>query len=216
MKVRLDGSEATQRIRAWPDFAELPIIAMTAHAMAEARVHCYEVGMNEHLVKPIEPESLYATVARLARRPESAASAAVISVASPLENPGHAPLPPLASIEIPGVDVATALRRLGGREALYLRTLSHFLTRGVGSADDIADSLAAADSVSAVRHAHTAKGVLGYVGADHAQVLAARLEKALGGGGESASVDSLLSEFRAALASLASHLEPLVKARVAA
>jgi PAS domain S-box-containing protein len=215
----MDGYEATQRIRAWPDFAELPIIAMTAHAMAEARERCYAVGMNDHLVKPIDPELLYAGIARIVtgREPRMDRRATHITRATVAPTlPPVAPLPALASLTIPGVDVATALRRLGGRETLYLRTLSQFLARGAGSANDIADSLAAADRSSAVRHAHTAKGVLGYVGAEHAQTLAARLEQALANGEDSAQTATLLDEFRTALAALVTHLTPIVTARSAA
>jgi PAS domain S-box-containing protein len=210
----MDGYEATRRIRAWPDFEKLPIIAMTAHAMAEARERCYAVGMNEHLVKPIDPEALYATVERIvgARARVTVELAAAPPPAAALD----ASLPDLASVEVPGVDIAAALRRLGGRESLYLRTLNQFLSRGAGSAEDIAASLAAAAQSDAVRHAHTAKGVLGYVGAARAQALAAELEERLAADGDSAEVERLLGQFREELATLVTHLTSLVKARVAA
>ena len=46
----------------------LPVIAMTAHAMAEERERCLAAGMNDHVSKPIEPEVLYQTLARWFRR----------------------------------------------------------------------------------------------------------------------------------------------------
>ena len=56
---RLDGLEATRRIRALGGaFARLPIIAMTANAMAGDAARCLEAGMNDHIAKPIDPEEL--------------------------------------------------------------------------------------------------------------------------------------------------------------
>ncbi len=60
----MDGLTATRKLRADPRCADLPIIAMTAHAMTEDREESRAAGMNEHLVKPIVPAELYATLAR--------------------------------------------------------------------------------------------------------------------------------------------------------
>ena len=56
----MDGYEATKRIRAFEnkDVAEIPIIAMTANAFEEDRKAALDVGMNEHIAKPIDMEKL--------------------------------------------------------------------------------------------------------------------------------------------------------------
>ncbi len=60
----MDGFEATRRIRAQPRFANLPILAMTANAMAGDREKCLAVGMNDHIAKPIDANVLLSTLAR--------------------------------------------------------------------------------------------------------------------------------------------------------
>lgn len=55
----MDRYEATAHIRADPRFDALPIIAMIAHALNEARAQCLRAGMNDQISKPIDPAALY-------------------------------------------------------------------------------------------------------------------------------------------------------------
>jgi signal transduction histidine kinase/ActR/RegA family two-component response regulator len=54
----MDGLEATRHIREGAALRDLPIVAMTAHAMEQERRLCEEAGMNDHLTKPIDPKLL--------------------------------------------------------------------------------------------------------------------------------------------------------------
>ncbi len=56
----MDGHTATRLLRADPRFNDLPIVAMTAHALVEERQRCLEAGMNDHVTKPIDPDALFA------------------------------------------------------------------------------------------------------------------------------------------------------------
>ena len=60
----MDGIEATRIIRADSRFDQLPIVAMTANAMAADRDRCLEVGMNDHIAKPIDPDQLFGVLSR--------------------------------------------------------------------------------------------------------------------------------------------------------
>ena len=72
MPVR-DGHEATRAIRAMdrPDAKSIPIFAMTANAFAEDRLKALQAGMNEHLSKPIDPDTLYRLLVKYLTCPKS-------------------------------------------------------------------------------------------------------------------------------------------------
>ena len=66
---KLNGVEATQAIRQLPGYRDTPIIAMTANAFSEDRERCIEAGMNDFLIKPFNPNQLFAILLRaLSRR----------------------------------------------------------------------------------------------------------------------------------------------------
>ncbi|MDR1472139.1 MAG: response regulator [Synergistaceae bacterium] len=55
----MDGYEATRIIRGMPEYNDMPIYALTAHAFPEERERCFSLGMKDHLTKPIDVESFY-------------------------------------------------------------------------------------------------------------------------------------------------------------
>lgn len=63
---RMDGYEATATIRSWEEhkYQSLPIIALSASALADFRQRAFDVGMNDFLTKPFKPKDLYQTIER--------------------------------------------------------------------------------------------------------------------------------------------------------
>ena len=60
----LDGLEATRQIRGLHGYRQTPILAMTANAFAEDKARCIDAGMNDFLIKPFEPDTLFETLLR--------------------------------------------------------------------------------------------------------------------------------------------------------
>lgn len=162
----MDGIEATRRIRAQAEFASLPIIAMTADALADERENCLAAGMVDHVAKPIDPHILFSTLLRWL--PVAVAARPVELAASGL------PLPP-----VPGLDQAGGLRRVAGNRELYLHMLWQFVEEEADAPHRIGLALAEDDPQTAERIAHTLKGAAGSIGLVELQSDAARLEKAL-------------------------------------
>ena len=65
---KVNGLEATQEIRQLSGYRDTPIIAMTANAFAEDKTKCLEAGMNDFLIKPFNPEELFAILLRALNR----------------------------------------------------------------------------------------------------------------------------------------------------
>jgi CheY-like chemotaxis protein len=65
---KLNGLEATREIRRLHGYRDTPIIAMTANAFAEDKERCLKAGMNDFLIKPFNPDELFATLLRSLRK----------------------------------------------------------------------------------------------------------------------------------------------------
>lgn len=93
---RMDGLEATRRLRAEPRFASLPIVAMTSSVLPSDKEACLQAGMNDHLSKPIDPALLVSMVARWGRLSGPARAPAIAAAGrSPLSQTLHNLVRPL-------------------------------------------------------------------------------------------------------------------------
>jgi HPt (histidine-containing phosphotransfer) domain-containing protein len=81
--------------------------------------------------------------------------------------------------DLPGIDKADGLRRMMNKPALYEKILRDFHARLIDTPQVIRTTLASGDFVGAERHAHSAKGLAGTIGALDLQNAATALEKTL-------------------------------------
>jgi PAS domain S-box-containing protein len=168
----MSGYEVTERLRAQPGTAALPILALTAHTTPEDRVRCREAGMNGFLSKPIDVRELFATL----RRWLPPRQAPLPPLPRPDAGPDAGPAPPALA----GMDWDEALGRMRGDQGLLRRLLATFARQQRDLPARLDRALAAADG-PALRHlAHTLKGVSGNFAMHRLTALAARLELAAG------------------------------------
>jgi two-component system sensor histidine kinase/response regulator len=201
----MDGLEAAQRIRAMPGRERMPILAMTANAMAGDRERSLAVGMNDHVTKPIVPDELFDVLLRWlpdrADHPPSARET-VSDMLAPLPVPATG----LMLDVIPGLDTVDGLRRMLGRGEAYLGLLRRFVTGHSDDARKIRTALADGRHADAERAAHTLKGVAGSIGARQLQREAGEVEAALRRGASAVDVDPLIDPVERSLDDLTTAL----------
>jgi CheY-like chemotaxis protein/HPt (histidine-containing phosphotransfer) domain-containing protein len=162
----MDGYAATAKIRDELQMRKLPIVAMTANALASDRDRCLTVGMNDHIPKPIDVAILHATLAHWLTIREG-------------ENPLPAAAIPESAKEPSEIDTASALARMGGNRSMYDRLLVRFRENQGDAVDQLRAEQALGDSAAMLLRAHTLRGLAGNIGAVGLSRLAAELEERL-------------------------------------
>jgi CheY-like chemotaxis protein/HPt (histidine-containing phosphotransfer) domain-containing protein len=163
----MDGLQAARHIRALATapggehFAALPLIAMTALAMAHDAEKSLAAGMNDHVTKPVAPDRLLAVLAKWVRVPEARrnarpdAQSAAASVST---------IPP-EFLSLTSLDACAGIRRIGGKIKAYGRQLRRFRENYADAVERLR-RLSAERSLQPVEeYCHALKGVTGNIGA---------------------------------------------------
>jgi signal transduction histidine kinase/CheY-like chemotaxis protein len=195
----MDGLEATRRLRAMPELAALPIVAMTANAMDSDREQCLAAGMVDFVSKPIEPDELWRALLRWIPPRHAAAPDIGAGHVAGLEAADDAGADCGLPAAISGLDMQAGLRRVLGKRPRYLAMLRGFVANQSGAAAQIAAAADAGDHDTAERLAHTLKGLAGNIGADELQAAAAELETLCGAAASSLQLQAALDATALAL-----------------
>jgi len=175
----MDGFEVCRRIRSQPQYAALPIIALSAGASESERAHCIDQGMNDFAAKPVDPNQLIHTLTRWVAHRSPADSPLETAVGEVLDHSTSALLSPdNHAAAWPGLDCSRLLDMLGGDRAFLLELLWSFKASSQDVMDKIAASVESADFKAATELLHELKGTAGNLGAYGLQGVCAHLEAA--------------------------------------
>ncbi len=189
----MDGYTATHIIRHGMGLTALPIIAMTANAMASDREACLAAGMNDHIGKPFDLAHLVNILQSQVRHAHRQVAASLVDASrSVIENV----LP-----KEDEVDTVGALERLGNNTALYARVLQSFLVEISNVPDQLDALLHAGNQAEACRLMHTVKGLSATVGASYLAAVAKNAENTLKQAADTFAGDDLAAQIRVAVIS---------------
>ncbi len=195
----MDGLEATRRIRTIPKFSALPIIAMTANSLQEDKVRCVEAGMNDYMVKPIEPEKLFCMLNKWVSSKKGAVpctenekkefQAKTMRVKTNTKA--------IFRIQVSGLNSDQGLNFVAGNEELYLSILRKYVEGHKDMIFEIRKAVVEERTEDARRMAHTLKGIAGNIGAETLQEKAKTLEYALRDGVTGKDIEKIIGEVEA-------------------
>jgi CheY-like chemotaxis protein/HPt (histidine-containing phosphotransfer) domain-containing protein len=174
----LDGLQATRRIRALSQgaedrFARVPIIAMTALAMAGDRVKSLTAGMNDHVTKPIDPERLKQVLEQWVEVPRERYIAVQTARISKTED-DIGELMALTTL-----DAAQGIRLIGDKPAAYRKQLWRFHSHYADAAEKLQRLIDQQGLEAAEAYCHALKGVAGSLGATKLAAWVSKLDDQL-------------------------------------
>ena len=152
----MDGYEATRRIRRQWSRDELPVVAMTAHAMRDDRQRCMDAGMNDYLSKPIEPATFYTVLGSLMNLANEEISPTPFETRQPVDLPDS----------FLGIDLAAVRERVGDNIPLMMELFLELDRSARQKRDAIAAAVENGDVASLRTCLHGLKGMAGNLGAD--------------------------------------------------
>ena len=191
----MDGYTATGLIREKLGLADLPVIALTAHARPQDRERSHLSGMSGHLVKPLDVQHLLDIVA------QAVGVRFAVKTQPPVSHP-------TANLSLSGLNLAAAVEAFGGDRERYLQLLHKFVAQQGNSVVEARHHFNTGDAASAIRLLHDLSGVAGFLQAKELARLASAAESAMLDR-QTAHLPLLLDQLQAAMDALTTSLKPL-------
>lgn len=167
----MDGYMATKEVRKNDKFNNIPIVAMTADAMSGVKENCIEIGMNDFITKPINPEEVFKILLKWIKPKLGKKEAKTIITNSQVKE--------VFIPEITGIDINDGLSRINNNRALFYKLLKKFHETNINFKETLLEAYNTGDFETAERTAHTVKGVAGNIGAKKLFITAGILENRL-------------------------------------
>ncbi len=168
----MDGYQATRIIRSEAKFDDLPIIAMTAHALSDVREKCLHIGMNGYVTKPLDVDELLASLVDFIKPLQKTPDACLEQVVQQRE----LLLPEL----LPGIDMSQGLKNMVGNVQLFCDLLAKFQQSYSDAQARLEALLQAGDVDSALNLLHAMKGVAANLAMPELRSCIVALEQTLG------------------------------------
>ncbi len=156
----MDGYDATQGIRQKIKAEELPILAMTADVMAGVKERCISLGMQEFVMKPIDPDALFGALVRWIPPNKTEEPRPKTQIRPKAKD--NVSIEDVPQFEL--IETLDGLRRVGGNAGLYLKLLGKFKDKGKEHHEEVLREFESGDPEVSVRLVHTLKGVAGNLG----------------------------------------------------
>jgi len=168
----MDGYEATKLILKNNRLKKIPIIAMTAHAMASDKKKSLEAGMVQHITKPIDPDELFSALLTWVKPQDSS-----LLNPWPVEKELGQKRNKINFFKnMPGIDIKKGLSRTLGKETLYKKILIQFYDEYADAAITIKKAVETKEEKTVLNLIHAIKGLAGSIGANDLSQAALELE----------------------------------------
>lgn len=200
----MDGYQATQKIRTLENAnRDVPVIALTAHALESEKQKCLRAGMDGHISKPIRMQELVDELMKLVTAKRHAPSEHKVPE-GPADDSGDLPA------TLPGIDIKAGLVLLRGKKALFRKLLLDFHNDYREIAKQMHHWMRQEDYVQMERVAHTVKGIAGTIGAEELQEASGEVEMAAreSSGRAAQSVDVFVEKLTTVMNSIETLLKP--------
>jgi signal transduction histidine kinase/ligand-binding sensor domain-containing protein/HPt (histidine-containing phosphotransfer) domain-containing protein len=201
----MDGITATLEIRKQDKYKDLPIIAMTAHAMPDELNKCLDVGMNEYFNKPIDPKALFSLMARYLNDKVNKTDKAQAKEKLPELLVAQTEKTLLERIALlHGINSEKAVSAMGGRHQLYEKLVMDFHKSTGNLSQEIKEAYQQNDFETMYRLVHSLKSNSAYIGAYRLAELSAALEKEIKNKPESclSAMEALITELQSVMSAL--------------
>jgi CheY-like chemotaxis protein/HPt (histidine-containing phosphotransfer) domain-containing protein len=180
----MDGYQAAKKIKEIPGAADLPIVALTADTIGDARQKYLNAGMVDMLSKPIEPDDLYRKVKKWTERRRGIDNNTEIGKTEKKQVKSE-PVPVKEEvtadeekISIKGLDVDTGITRFANKWDFYKRLIERFYSDHENFSKKLEKELKDGDQETIARMLHSFKGITGSIASEKLYPMAIELEKA--------------------------------------